>query len=86
MPRRPDPDVHRYLEALAGDVGDAAAEGILGREGNRVDHEVEPAPVGGDAVEDGFELAVGHDVHRHEDRCLTSPASGSTWGLALSLR
>ena len=51
-------------------VGDAAAERVLGREGDRVDEEVELAPVGGDALEDRFELAVGHHVHRHEDRRL----------------
>ena len=68
---RPDRDVHRGLaKPSRGHVGDAAAEGVLGREGDRVDEEVEPAPVGGDAVEDRFELAVRHHVHRQEDRRL----------------
>ena len=67
----------------AGHVGDAAAERVLGREGDRVDEEVELAPVGGDAVEDGFELAVGHDVHRHEDRRLDLAGQRLDMGLRL---
>ena len=35
------------------DVDHAAAERVLGREGDRVDEEVEPAPLDGDPVEDG---------------------------------
>ena len=58
------------LEALARHVDHAAAERVLGREGDRVDEEVELAPVLGDALEDRLELAVGHHVHRHEDRRL----------------
>ena len=63
-------DVHRGQEAVARHVVDAAAERVLGREGDRVDEEVELAPVCGDALEDRLELAVGHHVHRHEDRRL----------------
>ena len=53
-----------------GHVGHPAAQGLLGREGDRVDDEVERAPVGRDPVEHRLELALGHHVHRHEDRRL----------------
>ena len=42
----------------------------LRRKGDRMHDEIELAPFGRDPLEHRLELALGHHVHRHEDRCL----------------
>jgi hypothetical protein len=65
-----DRDVHGLPEALARAVDDAAVQVVAGGEGDRVEEEVEPAPPGLDLLEQGLELALGHDVQGLEDRGL----------------
>ena len=49
-------------------VGDAAVQVVGRRVGDRVQHEVEPAPALADRVEDRFHRAGLLDVERHRDR------------------
>jgi hypothetical protein len=60
-------DVHRALEALRRAVEQATLEVGLGREGDRMHQDVEPAPLIGDGVEHGLELAGLLDVERQKD-------------------
>jgi len=61
--------IERARETVAPDVDDPAAQRLLGREGDRVDEGVEPAPVLPDPLENGLHLAGLAHVQRHEDRC-----------------
>jgi hypothetical protein len=63
---RPARHVHRGGEAFARHIDDAAAQRLLGREGDRVHQDVEPAPFLGDVLEHGLHLARLADVHRQE--------------------
>ena len=63
----PDGDIHRLQEAFPGRVDDAAAERILGRERDGMNHEIERAPFLGDAFEHGLHFPWLRHIHGHED-------------------
>jgi len=63
-------DVHGLLEAFGGAVDERSAQILLRRERDRVEHDVEPAPLLGDSFEHRLQHAGRSDVERHEDRRL----------------
>ena len=66
-------NVHRLGEALGRAVQDAALKIGLGREGDRMDQDVEPPPFRADLIEHRFQLSGNGDIHFPDDRRLELP-------------
>lgn len=66
-------NVHRPREALARAVGDATGQVTARREGDRMQHEIQPPPRAGDGIEHRLHLAGLLHVQRQGDRRIHQP-------------
>jgi hypothetical protein len=62
-----------FKKAVPLDIHDTSVQGLPGREGDRMQHEVEPSPFFLETLEHLLHLAFGVDVQRHEDRGVQRP-------------
>ena len=83
---RPTRNIHGGEKAIARHVHDTASERVFRREGDRVDDEIQFAPVLGDALEHRLHLSGHLTSSGIMIGAYSSRANGSTYFFALSFR